>query len=156
MNRGFEFTTTSTLNLPRTQLWQEVTNMQGVNYELAPFVKMTLPKEYEQFTIQDAPVGEKLFTSIILFFKFIPVDIHHFRLDQVVTNERFEENSTSLMHQFWRHTRILRRIENGTEITDVIQFLPRLPLIGYLLQPVYQFVFRNRHQRLRNKFNIIN
>ena len=153
MKRVFEFTIQSVVNVETNQLWQVLTNMQGVNYELAPFVKMTIPKEYRDFTIADAPIGEKLFKSVILFFQFIPVDIHHFKLEKVVPNERFEENSSSLMHYFWKHTRILTTIDKGTLVKDTIQFYPRLPLIGFFLKPIYQLVFKNRHQRLKKKYN---
>lgn len=153
MKRTFGFTVTSTLNIDNIQFWQAATTMQDVNYELAPFVSMTVPKEYRDFTIADAPIGESLFKSIILFFQFIPVDIHHFKLEKVVSNERFEEKSTSLMHYFWKHTRILTPVNGVTIVEDCIQFHPRLPFIGFILKPIYQLVFKNRHQRLRKKYN---
>ena len=153
MKSAFEFTTTSIIELEYIQLWKALTNMQGVNYELAPFVRMTVPTAYREFTIADALVGKQLFKSVILLFQFIPVDIHYFKLDKVIPNERFEENSTSLMHYFWKHTRILIIINKGTMVKDTIQFSPRIPLIGFVLKPIYQFVFRNRHQRLRKKYN---
>lgn len=153
MKRVFEFTINSIVKVETTQLWQAITNMQGINYELVPLVSMTVPKEYRELTIEDAPIGEKLFRSVILLFQFIPVDLHHFKLEKVVPNERFEENSTSLMHYFWKHTRILRTVDNGTSVTDTIQFYPRLPLIGFLLKPIYQFIFKRRHQRLSKKYN---
>ena len=153
MKSVFEFTTTSIVELESIQLWKALTNMQGVNYELAPFVKMTVPIAYQDFTIADAPIGEQLFKSVILLFQLIPVDIHYFKLEKVIPNERFEEDSTSLMHYFWKHTRILTAVDEGTEVKDIIQFRPRIPLIGFVLQPIYQFIFKNRHQRLRKKYN---
>lgn len=154
MNRIFEFTIASTIKLEQAELWKAVATMQGVNYELAPLVSMTFPPKFKHFTIQNTPIGEQLFKSVILLFKFIPVDVHYFKLDRVVENESFEENSSSLMHHFWKHHRILTTVENGTKITDTIQFLPRLPLIGYLLKPIYQFVFGHRHKRLNHRYNI--
>lgn len=150
--RSFNFSISSILPIDKEKLWHAVTNMNGVNYELAPLVRMTVPKTYKGFTISDAPLNQPLFSSLILLFCYIPVDLHRFKLEKVVVNERFEEYSNTLIHRFWQHTRILTTVKKGTRIEDRLTFQPRLPLLGYFLLPIFQLVFRNRHRKLNDKY----
>ena len=81
--------------------------------------------------------------------------MHWLRLDSFEVGKSFCENSTTLLNEVWRHNRQLQPCddEDGTvDITDTVEFQPRLPFIGHLLLPVVKFIFQNRHAKLRGMF----
>lgn len=152
----FAFSISSGLHVAHTQLWTDLTQFKNINYELMPFARMTCPKQLAILAPETIPLNTFLFNSIILLLGFIPIDIHRLRLSNFQPNQRFDEHSISLLHQSWKHTRILQPIANKTtKITDIVQFKPRLPLIGYLLLPIYKIVFNNRHRKLTARYDIL-
>jgi hypothetical protein len=122
--------------------------MQNVNYELMPIVRMTFPANKATINGQQVPMHTPSFTSILLLFGFIPIDLHHLTFDKIIEGECYYENSTTLTHKFWKHTRILTVVDNGTMVNDEVTFQPRVPLLGYLLLPLYKATFNHRHRRL--------
>lgn len=112
-----------------------------------------------------------LFHSILWLFGFIPMDLHWLGLESI-GEAGFQEASSSLLQRVWRHRRTITRAESSpldapnyhdactndgnTEllmITDEVEFLPRVPLLGYLLLPIVNFIFQHRHRRLRAMFD---
>lgn len=148
----FTYTVQSHIRSDRLALWQHVTQMQHVNDELLPFVRMTYPADRASLAGQAVLMNTVLFRSVILLFGFIPVDLHALAFDKIVDNKAFYENSITLTHKYWKHTRSLADTEGGTLVKDEVHFSPRLPLIGYLLLPVYRAIFRHRHRRLAKAF----
>lgn len=135
----------SILPVSPEELWPVVFSMHGVNRELGPWVRMTSPPGRELRA--DRP-GEVLFPSWILLFGLLPVDRHFLRFESVEAGKCFREDSYSWTHHYWRHTRTLETVENGTRLTDEVRFRPRLFFLGRLLRPVYGWVFAHRHRRL--------
>lgn len=78
----------------REQVCHELLSMNGVNYELRPIARMTAPKEWEESSITEWPIGTNLFTSAILLFGLIPVDFHKFKFLDIQTTS-FQECSTN-------------------------------------------------------------
>jgi ligand-binding SRPBCC domain-containing protein len=152
MAREFSFSVSSNLNVSRQALWQTVTRMPGVNYELMPFVAMTYPSAYKQNSIEQAPLNKVVFNSILLLFGFIPFDVHSLKIEKLQPGYFFQEHSSSLMHKDWKHRRILEDMGNGTTVTDYIVFAPRLSCLGMVLRHVLKYVFTNRHKRLQKKY----
>jgi ligand-binding SRPBCC domain-containing protein len=151
--KNFTFQVESPVNCESEKLWLHVTQMQNINYELMPFARMTYPKERAALNVSDVPLQTTLIKSVILLFGFIPVDLHLLRLDNIVSGQAFYENSTTLMHCYWKHTRTLKPKGNVTVIKDEVSFSPRLPLVGHLLLPVYRHIFQHRHRKLQAFFN---
>lgn len=125
--------------------------MKGVNDELMPLVKMTAPSGWTSKPLSQWPVGSKLFSSIILLFGFIPVDVHTFELEKVSANG-FEERSRSLSNREWRHKRTITQLGVGCLVTDEVEFSPRVRLFGAIMAPVYRAIFAHRHKRLKARF----
>ncbi|MBN2499276.1 MAG: hypothetical protein JXB38_00835 [Anaerolineales bacterium] len=146
-----DFTIASKLSCSPDELAADVFTMQGVNFELAPFVRMTAPKEWAARPIAEWPTGEVLFTSVLLLSGFIPIDRHRFML-KATSASRFEEHSSSLLMKHWGHTREIRPAESHVDVIDALSFQTRIPLLGSLLLPVYKFVFSYRHRRLRKRY----
>lgn len=133
------------------QLAPELLTMQGVNYELMPVVRMTAPENWVQVPIPEWPVDDELFTSVIMLFGFIPLDLHRFGLRAVSWNG-FSESSSSLVMKAWRHDRVIESLGTLVRVTDSVEFSPRLSFLGPILSPLYRQVFKHRHQRLRRKY----
>ena len=123
-------------------------NLQRVNAELGPIVKMTAPSAWAGRPILEWTAERQLFSSWILLFGLLPVDRHHFRLQEILPGEGFLEDSSSFTNRHWRHERRVTSIDGGCRVTDRLEFECRVPLLGVLLGPIYHAVFRWRHRRL--------
>ncbi len=149
----FSFKITSTLNAPKSVVWDYVTQMKNVNTELMPLVYMTYPKSRAAIADNTVPLAQTLFKSIVLLFGFIPVDVHCLRFERIDYGTAFYENSVTATHRYWKHTRTLSETNGITTLTDELHFLPRLKPMGYLLLPFIKKVFKNRHSKLNQQFN---
>lgn len=136
------------------QLYQELFTIPGVNYELMPVAKMTAPVEWSTKHLKDWPTGRELFTSLVLLFGIIPVDLHRFKLLQINGSE-FREGSSTLLHTEWNHTRSIQSLGSVCLVTDELEFIPKLSLMGSLMEPVYKAIFNHRHKRLKAKYRSV-
>ena len=136
-------------------VWNEVTKMDGVNAELYPLLKMTYPSESKGLTIQDAPLNKFLFTSVLLLFLFIPIDLHFLKLKKVRHGE-FVEESSSLIQKKWIHHRtVIKDPHNnkGCIVTDELEWNTRLfGIANWILYPILYVIFWNRHRRLNQLY----
>ena len=126
--------------------------MPAVNTELRPLARMTFPAEWASRPILDWPENQLLFRSWILLFGLLPVDRHAIRFQATMPGRGFEENSRSIVNRRWCHRRKISPGQNGCRVEDIVEYESRLPLLGYLLKPLYQWVFRQRHRNLRARY----
>ena len=138
----------------RDVVWNRAVQMDGVNEELFPIMKMTYPNMAKAKSINECPLKTHLFTSIILLFCLIPIDTHFLKIDRI-SPYAFWENSSSLTMKEWKHHRRIRGIDsNDCQITDEVDFHSRLGFIlDYLLFGLLYLVFWNRHRNLKQKYN---
>ena len=145
------FQISSHLNCSPEQLLGTLT-MQGVNRELAPLVRMTVPEAWRDKLITQWPAQQPLFSSWVLLFSVLPIDRHSFFFDAIDPASGFNENSSTWTNKHWQHQRTIRSAQSGCEVTDTVQYESRLPLLGALFKPVYRWVFARRHQLLRRTY----
>lgn len=126
--------------------------LSGVNAELSPLVRMTAPAAFAQRPLQEWPERQHLFNSWILLFGVLPVDRHAFYLHSVMPGKGFVETSSSTINTLWKHERTITPVETGCRVTDIVEYRCRLPLMGYLLKPLYTLVFWRRHRYLRSMY----
>ncbi len=124
--------------------------MEGVNRELSPLIRMTVPPAWSGKAISEWPTGKMLFSSWILLFGILPVDRHNFMMQCVDHQRGFAESSSSWINKLWRHRREIDSCGTSYRVVDSVEFQCRLPLLECILGPVYRFVFRHRHQVLRS------
>ena len=136
------------------QLSADLLNMAGVNNELYPLLKMTAPRQWIEKPIFQWPVNSTLFSSAILLFGFIPMDVHRFKFTSVNTMG-FKESSSTLINSLWLHERsILSNGDgDGATIKDVVYYKSKLAVLGRLFKPVYKWIFIHRHKRLKLKYS---
>jgi len=141
----------SRLSIGASEFVENQLNFDGVNYELAPIVRMTAPSEWKSKSLRHAPERQSLFNSCILLFGIILVDLHKIKFSQVLENG-FKETSSSVLMKHWNHTRKVEQCGNGCEVMDDVSFSTRIPFVAGLVKPIYGFIFKHRHKRLKKKF----
>jgi ligand-binding SRPBCC domain-containing protein len=143
------------LAVGREQLWAVISTMDGVNAELSPWMRMSVPVEIRGKSLADVPIGEVAFESWLLALRFLPFDRHRLCLVEVTPGHGFVERSSSYMQRVWQHERTLQSIAGGTEIRDRVAFEPRARVLAPVVQAVVARLFRHRHARLRARFGTL-
>jgi ligand-binding SRPBCC domain-containing protein len=143
----------SHLDAPPDRVWARVGTAEGINDELRPFLRMTLPKGLGRFADETIAKPTALGRSWILLFGVLPFDYDDLVLLRLEPGKGFLERSTMLSQRVWEHERTLVPGQvDGCVISDRIRFAPRGPLPAGGLAPVVQAVYRHRHRRLRRHF----
>ena len=118
----------SELAADRSAVWAVVSTMDGVNAELAPWVRMTHPAELSSLADLQVEPGQVVLRSWLLAGGLVPIDRHALALEHVLPEQGFDEESTSWLQRRWRHE---RRVETtaagGCVVTDRLVVDPRLP-----------------------------
>jgi ligand-binding SRPBCC domain-containing protein len=139
---------------PADEVWARAVTPEGINHELSPMLRMTMPRSLRGMTIDDAPLGERLGRSWILLFGLIPVDWDDLCLAELEPGRRFLERSTMLSMRSWQHERIVEPGRVGqTTVRDRLTFELRRPLAWIpgshrFAAAVVRRLFRHRHRRL--------
>jgi hypothetical protein len=151
MERRAEFRVASTLRAEPAAVWERAMSAEGINAEMAPLLRMTVPRGLESLdlhTLEPGPLGR----SWILLFGLVPVDYDQIGLARIEPGRGFLERSTMLSQRLWEHERTIEAGGAGTTIVDRIAWEPRLPLPGRLLRPLFAAFFHHRHKQLRRHF----
>lgn len=149
------FTLTSIIDAPINEVWDFVTSPAGINTELMPVVKMTVPPKMKDRPIRDFQPGAKIGRSWLLLGGLIPIDFDNITLTEIEPGRRFLECSTMGSMRRWQHERKLEaKSERQTEVTDHIEYVLRLPIprLAKLIRPMLQWLFRHRHKQLKKHF----
>ncbi|HSS32181.1 MAG TPA: hypothetical protein VLL27_02765 [Solirubrobacterales bacterium] len=156
MRRRAEVRVSSRLGADAAVVWERVITAEGVNDELAPLLRMTVPRGLEDFGIDDVEPGRPLGRSWVLLFGLVPFDYDEICLARVEPGRGFLERSRMLTQRLWEHERTIEpRKGGGCELSDRVAWEPRLPLPGALLKPLIAAVFKHRHSRLRAHFGAL-
>tara|TARA_R110002049_G_scaffold229987_1_gene402124 strand:+ start:446 stop:898 length:453 start_codon:yes stop_codon:yes gene_type:complete len=146
-----KFEVSSNLNITPEEV-KGLLTMKGVNRELSPFIRMTAPPEWSDKPIYEWPTDEALFSSWILLFGILPIDRHTFFFKRIDGQQGFAEASSSTTNKLWLHRREFVRNGDLCRVTDTVEFHCRLPILGYVLAPIYHFIFKHRHRVLRAQY----
>ena len=151
--RSAEITVASRLGASPTQVWERITTPAGINDEMRPYLRMTLPTGVEGLDPESIELNEKIGRSWILLFGLVPFDYDDLVLVELDPGHRFLERSTMLSQRSWEHERTLEPADGSAcLITDRVRWQPRLGLPARPLRPAIAWFFRHRHRRLRRHF----
>jgi ligand-binding SRPBCC domain-containing protein len=151
--RAAETTVSSRLAAQPERVWEWITTPEGINAEMRPYLRMTLPRGVERIDLETIELGKPLGRSWILLFGLIPFDYDDITLVRIEEGRGFLERSRMLSQRTWEHERTLEPAGPGEcRITDRVRWEPRLGLPGRPLRPVIRWFFRHRHRRLRQRF----
>jgi hypothetical protein len=152
MRRRGEFRIASTLRARPAAVWERAMSAAGINDELGPLLRMTVPRGVESLDLHGLEPGP-LGRSWLLLFGLVPIDYDEIELERIEPGRGFLERSTMLSQRLWEHERTIEPdAGGGATIADRLAWEPRLPLPGSLLRPLIAAVFRHRHKRLRRHF----
>jgi ligand-binding SRPBCC domain-containing protein len=145
---------TSVVGRAAAVVWERAVTEAGINDELAPFLRMTMPDGLQDRTVDSVEVGIELGRSWILLGGFLPVDYDDLKLAELEPGRRFLERSRTLSFSLWEHERIVEAEGEGrSRVTDRLGFELRaaiawMPGAASLASAVVAFLFRHRHRRL--------
>lgn len=139
----------SVLPLPADLVWERVTTPEGIQDELSPILRMTMPPGLRGRTLADADAlaGRPLGKSWLLLFGVLPVDYDDMTLAEV-GERRFHEQSRMLLLPSWQHEREVVPVSGGCEVTDRLTFDARLAFLEPVARRIVELLFAHRHRRL--------
>ena len=146
---------TSIVHRSAAEVWARAITEEGINDELRPILRMTMPRGLRGKTIDDVEVGVPLGRSWILLGGMLPVDYDDLCLTELEPGRRFLERSKTATFDPWQHERIIEPAgERSCRVTDRLSFeLKRgvawIPGSERLATAIVGFLFRHRHKRLR-------
>jgi hypothetical protein len=151
--REASFEISCRLAAPAARVWERATSAEGVNDELMPIARMTVPRGLGQLDLASVEAPRRLGRSWILLGGVLPCDWDDIHIAAVGPGLAFSERSTMLSQRSWHHDRTVEpHGDDACTVTDRIAFVPRLPWLAPLLRPLFLRVFRHRHRRLRRRF----
>lgn len=149
MVRRAEITVSSALAASAEAVWARAIDPEGINYELRPLMRMTVPRDAENFGLDELEPG-RIGRSWIFLFGLIPFDYDDLSIVRVEPGRSFLERSTMLSMRVWEHERTVTPLGEGRcRVEDRLAWELRLPLPGAWLRLIIGFVFRHRHRRLQ-------
>jgi hypothetical protein len=133
-------------------VWSWVITPEGINDEMRPYLRMTLPPGVEQLDPESIELGKPIGRSWILLFGLLPFDYDDVTVVRLDPERGFLERSQMLSQRSWEHERSIELDGNGCLIADRVSWQPRLGLPARPLRPVIGWFFRHRHKRLQRHF----
>src|SRR4051812_8968969 len=97
---GFEVRTN--VAAPADAVWLRVTTPEGINDELAPVMRMTMPAAMRGKSLADLSPGAHLGRSWLLLFGLVPFDYDDLFIAEIRPGH-FLERSTMLSMRVWEH-----------------------------------------------------
>ena len=152
MGSRAEIEVSSFLEEEPDRVWERVVTPEGINHELRPLMRMTVPEGLDEGIAPGIEVGSPLGRSWILFLGVLPVDYDDLTLAELDPGRRFLERSKMLSQRAWEHERKVVASDGGCVITDRVAWEPRLPIPARWMRPMFRAIFRHRHARLRRQF----
>ena len=144
---------TTELPAPAREVWARVTSIDGVNHELRPWMRMTVPRGADGLSLEDVELNRPVGRSWVLALGVIPFDYDDVTLVERGPGLRFLERSPMGSMRLWQHERFVEpRGEAACTITDRLTFEPRIRAASRLARGIVERTFRHRHRRLSRWF----
>ena len=152
MERRGRFEIASRLDASPEEVWARATTPEGINDELRPLLRMTVPRGFTSLEPGRIQLGEPLGRSWVLLGGLIPFDYDEITLVELEPGRRLVERGRLLSQRFWQHVRSVEPANGGCLLRDAVAWEPKLPVSGGALRPLFATIFRHRHRRLRRRF----
>jgi ligand-binding SRPBCC domain-containing protein len=145
---------TSLLAASAEAVWGRVTTPAGVNYELGPWLRMTVPRQWRDSSLDDIPAGTHVGKSWVLLLGVIPFDYDDLSIAESGPG-RFVERSTMASMHFWQHERTVVDAPGGCELRDTLTFETRGWVPAAVGRRIVAAIFGHRHRRLHRTFGTV-
>jgi hypothetical protein len=138
---------------PAGAVWARVTSIEGVNHELGPWLRMTVPRRARGLSLDDLEPDRAAGRSWVLLGGVLPIDYDEVTIVERGPGMRFLERSPMGSMRFWEHERtVTPRGDGECEVRDRLTFEPRLPAAGRPARALVAGIFAHRHRRLGEWF----
>jgi len=143
----------SEIDSPIDQVWDSITTQEGINLEMGPYLKMTMPRRFRGKSIADVTPGTRIGKSFLLLFGIIPFGYDDITITSIEPRRMFREESVMTGMRIWVHHRTLEPKGDKTVLSDEITLAPQAPMglipgWGALLRRILSAFFSHRHRRL--------
>lgn len=139
--------------------WLHATSLAGVSWELAPWLRMTMPRGLDEASFRSRMNGGEvelpvtLGRSWLLRLGWLPVDYDRIGVAEVEPGRRFLERSTMASMSAWQHERTVEPLAaSACRVTDRLAWTPRPLVPSAVAAVIVRAVFTHRHARLRARF----
>lgn len=151
------FRRTSEVPAAPDSVWARVTSPEGINDEMRPFMRMTMPRAFRGKSIGDVSPGTHIGKSLLLLLGLIPFGFDDITIAAIEPGRMFREESAMTGMRTWIHHRTLEPVGGKTVVTDAITLTPTLPIpvVTRLLTLVLGAFFTHRHRRLQQYFTLV-
>src|SRR4051812_35492912 len=117
-SRPASFEVSSLVPAPPEQVWERVITPAGINHELRPFMRMTVPRGFEALDPEHVEMGVPIGRSWVLLFGLLPFEYDDVTLVELEPGRRFLERSPMLSQRTWQHERVVEPAQGGSRVTD--------------------------------------
>lgn len=147
------FRKVSEIDCPVDRVWDRVTTQEGINDEMGPYLKMTMPRQFRGRSIGDVTPGTRIGKSFLLLFGVVPFGFDDITIARIDPGRMFREESIMTGMRIWVHHRTLEPSGDKTVVTDEITLAPQAPMglipgWGKVMSRVLSAFFSHRHRRL--------
>jgi len=144
-----QVTVHSRLPVGPEELWRRVSSVEGINFEMGPWLKFVGPSDL------DALAGSGESGTVGLRLKGpagFPLGRYRLGLVRLDPGRGFLEQTRMLPFLLWQHERMIEPEGDGSLITDRLGWRWKLSLLDPLLRFGVRAFFQHRHRRLRSFF----
>lgn len=140
----------SELRAPVGAVWDGISTLNGVNLEMAPWLRMSAPAGLD---LKDAATADIL-TLDLHGPGGVPLGTYPLELVRIVEGEGFLERTQMLPFLLWQHERMLVPLEDGgTRVVDELGWSWRAHRLDRPFALGVLRFFEHRHRRLRAQFD---
>jgi ligand-binding SRPBCC domain-containing protein len=143
---------------PAERVWAHATSIEGITFELAPWLRMTVPRELDRNSFEEKlrsgtlPLPCAVGKSWVLLLGVLPFDWDDMCLVEIDEGRRFLERSRMLSLPVWEHERTVQPAGAGSSVTDRLAWETRGPLLRGMARRIVSTIFGHRHRRLVERF----
>ena len=98
---------TTEVPAPAGAVWARVTSVEGVQHELRPWLRMTVPRAAKGISLEDVELNRPIGRSWVLALGVIPFDYDDVTLVERGPGMRFLERSPMGSMRLWQHERLV-------------------------------------------------
>ncbi len=121
------------MNIPTSvdEIWEFISSPKNLKEITPPYMGFEVTSK----------LSEKMYPGMIISYKVSPVlgiklewvtEITH-----VKEKEYFVDNQISGPYKVWHHQHIIKPIENGVEMTDIVSYIPPFGIIGDIANALF-------------------
>jgi hypothetical protein len=127
--RSAAISVSSRLDARPDRVWSHIVTPAGINGELRPWLRMTVPRGVDRLDPGIIELGKPIGRSWILLFGLLPFDYDEITLVRLEEGRGFLERSRMLSQRVWEHERTLEpTAEGGCLLTDRVRWEPQIPI----------------------------